>query len=241
MKNIKSYKLFESENSNIISDIEDICLDLSDNGFIINTGYQVGENGSKNSYLFIYKAKGRFKFDDVSETLKRVKEYLGDMWISEKFISRDDLHGFIKKIDVDTNIDIVEVIFQLPNTNWNIKQFNEMGYFNWSKHLNKKPELPDEVIQTIRDICLELNDMGFRVFTNQLGFNKLGKREGIYPNITIFRNGNGFMFSEIEEVVNRLTDYMDKLGYKLELKKTWVDNHGKYKQGKLFEVNIKFI
>lgn len=100
--------------------------------------------------------------------------------------------------------------------------------------------LPQDIIQDIKDICLELKDMGFAVFTNQLGHNNLAGEDGFYPNLTIFRNEN-FIFSEIEEVVNRIKDYMDRLGYKVELKKTWADNHGKYKQGKLFQVNIKFI
>lgn len=114
-----------------------------------------------------------------------------------------------------------------------------------------KPELPDEVIQTIRDICLELNDMGFKVFTNQLGFNKLGKREGFYPNITIFNNilftraeqrKDYFEFDEIKEVVDRLVDYMASNGYKVKIDKLMGDvSNGLVVRKELKEVNIKFI
>ncbi len=131
-----------------------------------------------------------------------------------------------------------------------LKSINEISHL-WHNLSGKKPVLPDEVIQTIKDICLELNDNGFKVFTNQLGFNKLGKREGFYPNITIFNNilftraeqrKDYFKYSEIEEVVNRLTDYMASMGYKVKIDKTMGDvSNGLVVRKELKEVNIKFI
>ncbi len=116
------------------------------------------------------------------------------------------------------------------------------------KHLKSiflfnKPELPNEVIQTIRDICLDLNDLGFKVFTNQLGFNKLGKREGFYPNITIFRDPLStpddqrkyyFEFDEVKEIVDRIKNYMTSNGYKVKIDKAMDEKV-------LKEINIKFI
>lgn len=88
----------------------------------------------------------------------------------------------------------------------------EENIFN--RLIGKKPSLSKEIIQDIKDICLELQDEGFRVFTNQLGFNSLGNREGFYPNIEIFTKANdNFKYTDIEDVVERLKDYMKSRGY----------------------------
>ena len=38
------------------------------------------------------------------------------------------------------------------------------------KIFNKRIEISKEVVQDIRDICLELNDVGYIIFTNQLRY-----------------------------------------------------------------------
>jgi len=91
------------------------------------------------------------------------------------------------------------------------------------KTFHRKPKLPEEVRLNIIDICLELEDVGFRIFKNQLGFNKLGEREGFYPNISIFKSGDDELFSDelhrelIEDTIERLKDYMNKNGYSVKI------------------------
>jgi hypothetical protein len=85
-----------------------------------------------------------------------------------------------------------------------LKQFIGIGNYRM------KPSLPQSVIEDIKDICLELSDNGFKVFTDDLGFNNLGNRDGFYPNLTIFKCVDtqewetseqiSFEYSEISEV-----------------------------------------
>lgn len=118
----------------------------------------------------------------------------------------------------------------------------------FNRLIGKKPSLSKEIIQDIRDICLELQDNGFRVFTNQLGFNRLGNREGFYPNIEIFKTRTSahlssstitFEYKDIEEVVERLKDYMKQHRCIIKVDKIYrnVSKHSK----KLIQVKLIFI
>jgi len=90
MKHIKSKMIFESgysyEHLPTIEDIKDICLELSDIGFTIK--YEVFDN-----FISLYIFKGeyqgewyRFNYSIVKEYNDRIREYLGDLYITNSFL-----------------------------------------------------------------------------------------------------------------------------------------------------------
>jgi len=88
VKHIKSKMIFESSNlDQIKDDLNDICLDLTDNGFINGPFYKYP---TLNKYHLILQKNGEndtldlFKYSDVSETLDRIKRYLGDKLLDMK-------------------------------------------------------------------------------------------------------------------------------------------------------------
>lgn len=80
MKYLKSYKLFESVESDVIKkDIEEICYDITDYG-----RFRVGNVSTGTEWMiFISLADHRdydgFLLSEVEDTLMRIKEYLGLM------------------------------------------------------------------------------------------------------------------------------------------------------------------
>ncbi len=90
MKHIKSKIIFESGYSYkhlpTVEDIKDICLELSDIGFSIK--FEVFDD-----FISLYIFKGvylgewfRFNYRLVKEYSDRIKEYLGDLYITNSFL-----------------------------------------------------------------------------------------------------------------------------------------------------------
>ncbi len=189
MKYLKGYKLFESKSRNdIISDLKDICLDLSDNGFVIEIG---------SDCLFIYKGKysgGGYKeldINEINDTLIRIKEYLGDRWISNKLFDEDDANGFIKTINGKSPLVMVQVLFKLPNVNESV--------------------LPKEdMFQDLTDICLDLNDIGYSI-----DIQDYGKKYSLYPqgyfhsySVMISNVDMPFRLTNVKEYLIRIVEYL---------------------------------
>ncbi len=152
-------------NNNVISDLKDICLELSDKGFTIDISH-----GSISSYVTIYKPNkyittvngnnlpsshnGNYKeFDtnEISETLERIEEYLGNKWVDTS-LSRS---GALEGDDVKGKVIIAEVEFKLSNKNpyFNIKPFNESNGMRDTKGL----------ASDIEDTLIEFYDSGLMV------------------------------------------------------------------------------
>lgn len=71
--------------------------------------------------------------------------------------------------------------------------------------------LPEEIIHELRDICLELQDEGFHVQVENLDTpNYMNYKHAI---IYITKK-SPFAFNKIKEVVERIVDYMNSMGYK---------------------------
>lgn len=62
----------------------------------------------------------------------------------------------------------------------------------------------DDLNKNIKDICLELTDNGFFYYLDHFDYS--------YGSIEI-RKGKDFKWSEIEDVVERLKDYLIPMGY----------------------------
>ncbi len=99
MKHIVSKRIFESKFNDMIEDIKDICLDLTDG--VYNIDIQYNKSGMS---LFI-KREGKdtinksFKYIDVKEIVDRVIRYLGpdftDMYILNPRNSANDNNEWV--------------------------------------------------------------------------------------------------------------------------------------------------
>lgn len=213
---MKYLKRFEDLNThdNIISDLKDICLELSDNGFTIDIVH-----GSISSYVTIYKPNKynsnykEFDTNEISETLDRIEEYLGDKWVDTSLSKSGS--GYHYSHEVNTKVIIAEVEFKLANKNpyFNIKPFSE------SKGMK-------DTIEDIKDICLELQDNGFFIEVNGLsGYQEnehwqqilIGKNKDMDDYLSsdsyddLFDNVY-YKYEEVRDVVERLKQYLgDKL------------------------------
>jgi hypothetical protein len=82
MKHLKTYKLFESNDVDILENIEDIFMDMSDDGVVVNIS--TSERGWIHRYKHDIKAKiikivlvGKFKPIDYIESFDHLDSYLG--------------------------------------------------------------------------------------------------------------------------------------------------------------------
>ncbi len=91
MKYIKKFESFggkhklDTDTSLVVNDI---CIELEDKGFTIEFRFYYDNRLELNKgVLYIYKLNSigdeiPIDFDDVKETIDRIKEYLGDKWIT---------------------------------------------------------------------------------------------------------------------------------------------------------------
>lgn len=83
--------------------------------------------------------------------------------------------------------------------------------YNESQLSNAKVEAKD-IVQNLKDICIELEDEGFKIFL-----------QGINPHVEIHlgisKGGEDFKYGEVSEVVERMKDYMKQEGYSAVVKK----------------------
>ena len=117
MKHVSTYKLFESSDNNpeIISNIKDILLELSDEGYttIILTPTKLA-----NKVIGISIRKlSPFKLSDISEVIYRIEDYLGEEYKAD--------------VGVVTSVPIFnQETFELADKEiWNIEiYFNKYGF-----------------------------------------------------------------------------------------------------------------
>ena len=99
-----------------------------------------------------------------------------------------------------------------------------------------------EILQNIEDICLELNDNGFSYHIN----NNYGSFVDIEIRKGTDYDPNGFKWSEIEDVVERLKSYLIPMGYdwsydaRDRYRRKINDTHVLFKTDDIYVYNIKF-
>ncbi len=99
MKHLKKYNESVSEIS--LQDVEDICQELKDEGFQIYNIITHQSYNNKKLYIIEISRKGGFKYDDVKETLLRLKDYLGSSWIFGLLKRRWDIKYSIATFDMN--------------------------------------------------------------------------------------------------------------------------------------------
>ncbi len=193
--------------SDILENIKDICLDLSDNGFsvsyrIINNCLNPNVSDGNHLNLIItigkvnrYKTSSpkstkEFKYNDIKEVVERLRYYLSH------------LSGYKSSANLDANPKIKSILddrlYHVMNVNIDIEKYR---IYNMSMRKVVEQSNPflkiSELNNNLEDICLELEDIGFSVYI----------QTDNYVSITKGFNGR-FKYKEVEEVVNRLKEYL---------------------------------
>src|ERR1035437_8934779 len=227
MKHIKLFESFgipyniyskESESFNdTISDIKDICLDLQDSGLSItvkgfdryfNDGgktseriYQIPPTNRINGARVYGKnvisvdivnnnEPGTMVYSDMKETFDRLIYFMTEKKYSYVYVGSygsiisDRDMSIIK--DSDDKCEMFKLIFYQPETK--IKKESKL--------------FESESFEDIKDICLELEDEGFRVKMSDYG---LGISKIVFNGT--YKVGK-FKYSDIEEVIERIKSYL---------------------------------
>jgi hypothetical protein len=169
MKHLKRYNEELTEKvltNNIKQNIKDICLELNDIG--ISSGFHYNINAI--DHLNIFKPKNQYTGDfftytyEISEVIERIKDYMS----KEGFIvvTRGD-NG---TLEIDKKYWEIDIYFlshlkymkylksyHQPIISGQTVISNQVGKYNE----NNIEKLPDDVRGNIKDILLELNDLGF--------------------------------------------------------------------------------
>ena len=107
MKHLKTYKLFENFNKNseiILSTVNDILLELSDDGFEVYTRYWVGgrvayNRVAENIEVRITSSR-KYEIDDIIEVYNRLCEYLYTWGFEKDLLARDGKVGSIPHLRI---------------------------------------------------------------------------------------------------------------------------------------------
>jgi hypothetical protein len=163
MRYLKSYKLFESISSELVADIEDILLELTDYNIEYCTSYlkyyKDGIKGEDCLRVYIKDNQDRFfRLEDIMDVLLRIKDYLkeSDYSIDIGIPNSDDyldIDNFMKEFSGEELYNINIFIYNNPR----ISFFKRKYTLFESRFVSKFEELK-EVISTIKDICQEFKD-----------------------------------------------------------------------------------
>lgn len=241
MKHLKSHKIFESwlvdsfRGSSILMDrffeifdievirnIEDICQELKDESWYLSL-YSWGENDFS-IYLSsnLKNINRKFILSEITEYVYRLIEYAKSEKLNCELEILETFPGKWEDVplELDENREIhsLKIKFIKPQKPIGLKHIFEMD--NIKKYLSKfigDQKSMDDVKKDIEDICLELSDVGFtcKVYS---AFCCFGEYTKSYFTININRlttnySAIPFHYYEIEEVVDRMKDYMEDFNY----------------------------
>lgn len=102
------------EDKDVVDDVKDICLELEDIGFTVNSSYQMS---NKTRCLYISKRDDVFKYTDIEAVIDRLKAYLGDKIESIESQSNSvplwvDSHY----LNIDTNLRSFRIVYKINYT-----------------------------------------------------------------------------------------------------------------------------
>lgn len=210
MKYLKSFNesvsTQEGEWSDILQNIKDICLDLSDDGFSVSyrvphgLGYSpsgINISTAKSISLIVVISKvsksigtgvpkvfNGFKYNDVKDVVERLRYYLHHL-PGYKSVVHLEAHPTIKSLLDDS-------LYQVMNVNIDIEKYRKVLESN------------SDIENDLEDICQELKDEGFSTYIPGIR----GKGDNQYIVINAKSYNGRFKYIEVEEVVNRLKEYL---------------------------------
>lgn len=110
---------------------------------------------------------------------------------------------------------------------------------NHLRRFNESIEKEEPEVQEIRDICLELNDIGFRTKADEIPSFKRGEIK-IKVTIDDFRKGyrSPFNIYDIKETLERIQDFMTDKGYSVEIYIPEKSHNNRMQRVRFFNGNI---
>lgn len=214
MKYLKSYKLFESIDTNIKSDIEDIVIELTDCEIYYDISdrkyWKNGTNSEEALIIYLRDNQNRFfTIKDIEDVLLRLKEYLKttDYSIDLSIPDSDDymtFDEFIEEFSGEELYHVNMIIYYNPR----ISSFQR-------KYESK--QLETSVIDECKDILVELEDKGIKTnihsnFSSGVSLvNRDGSLNKSWLSIHLSRKEE-FQYSDIEDVIERLKSFLSEYG-----------------------------
>jgi hypothetical protein len=234
--NEATYKELNENLAEEIQWIDDALLDLSDMGYSININpFEVKSIGKPGLTIRIWSSTdGKLLPISIGEYLLTIDSYLKEKGFvgfrpydydnpyspsrydvkvnailkGVKEYYENELSQFVdmlKRFTVNAPFDSVSVSYYKPEqTNERLKSFKAFETIGYS-------ELTDEMWEDMKDILLELHDEGFFISQDISDVKKVGNKlcEDVIE-IIIDKDTKNFSFTEIEEYVRRLIDYMSE-------------------------------
>ncbi len=198
---MKYLRRFNESSSDIISEIKDRTLDLQDEGFSVYV-YQ-----NKRGYVIQVSYKDYFTISDIiSDHLEHLVDFMKSNGYELKYGSM---------FHTPQNGCGQEIFFYRLGSSWEEDDEIKEGH-----DINRYED--KNVVDDVKDICLELEDIGFTVNSNYQMSNKT-------RCLNISKDGNVFKYTEIEDVVDRLKNYLGDKIKSVESQSNsvplWVDSH----------------
>lgn len=220
MKYLKTYKLFESDNKEVLNNIEEIFREISDVGFTVEYN-----RGGVDELLKIYIEKfDVYGFDNEPRDVKYypTEEFVNAFLHLKSYVEESNLDYRIEIIDDSQVVDVlstesdIEGIINLNSpidyikviiSNKGISEAIEYDA-GW-----KRPGNPvrEELEKYLREILLEVTDLGYRPQLS--GFTKEFS-ESPYVWISNQRRlSHDEFWNEVNDTVERIKDYLTDNGF----------------------------
>ena len=246
MKHLMTKRIFESieykqdnpPEGNITEDVRDILLELEDNGFVVTW---LGDNHRAYDQipftvytLLIFKYQSvedgmkpypLIKYSEVEDVIDRLKDYLGDKfimcyvgplygsWVSTDQYQHEYETGIrLSPLTSSSVVNGLKITFKIEESVVPEEEANESVHIIDTK--------PNETIDDLKDICMELQDEGFTIKFHDQPSNEnrliISKPvdENFHPvnrssTITPFEQQlNLFDCSEVDEVIEWIKSYL---------------------------------
>lgn len=238
MKYLKEREIFENKlerpiELEIISTIKDLCLDLTDEGFSIESLPPKYKNFYRWNIFIVFapdlEKADLFKLGDVIDYLERIYDYMLEIgYVIDEVSSIDDYVNF-KNTSLDLDLNKWNKSESCLTLNlYFSEKLSESKYIKsynlFKEHLQENDDI-EEIKSNLSDYLLDLKDDGLIV--NVLYDNDQVYRFKTNDTIPYFRisvydqHEYGLSFSEIEISkykynIENVIEYMDDLGYKLD-------------------------
>lgn len=225
---MKHLRKFNESVNDLKEDLTDICQELVDEGYGIFFNQNNLIIGKSTDHPFLWNEHTKllkFHYGDVSEVVERIKDYLGERvtrirlgeygtWVdvfspthrqsrlrSKYPVTNQHICDVVK---ISTSVDLVGKVSESIRSFRKSLNTHEISMLDDYEKQMKKKALDrandiEERHNTIKDILLYLEDEGFVI--------SVFGSTGLSENIKISRYSN-FKYSDIEETVVRLEDYL---------------------------------
>lgn len=211
---MKYLKTFESSNDELqilppemVNDLHDICLELTDSGLNV----EIKNSCGLDKQTFLYITRNFIYTEEISEVIERIKDYVGNKGYYTAIRSVCNKNG----LKIDKTYDSIYIFFYKDNLTQ--EKFGRLKPISFKS--SETSPLSDDILQDLKDILLELTDVGFRIDINN---------NYPYPHkdILVFKPKNElFKYKEVMDVVERIKYFMKDKGYSIEVEKTNKDDN----------------